>query len=766
MKKASACIALTCVGFLATGLISAKNSSEIVSTSSVEKLSSKNKLLGEKIFSIAPDNLFHLDGKTYIRSGDMLLLVNSDNDSRKIESTDNKQYKNRASKYHINKFDISKSQWSDGKVYYQFDDQVIAENRQRFIEATEIWSSIAKLEFIERTDQPNYIYVQNDSRNYATVGMVGGKQILSMVNWGSLYVIVHELGHSLGMWHEQQRSDRDQFVDIHLDNVKDGMAYNFSKHATTDYGEYDFMSVMHYDLYAYSKNGQRTIEPKSDYQAFVNIAGQRSYISGGDQLNVASQYGAKKLSFTDTEFKRFLVSQFDTDGDGEINSIEALNVTSIKTPGEGKISSLSGIENFRYLENLDVSNENIEILEKLPNRLKSLKATHNQLDVIPGEWSFLPLISSIDISGNFVDVYSCESLEFLSNKIGSDNLVINPVADGSHVNCNGDSRWGLINGKPRKDLRSKGSQIYHIDVPQGAKKLEIRTSNFEGKQGGLMDLFVSHGRQPSNSDSDYRSTNSANEEYIEIQNPQAGIWYVTLEPSERSFEYVDLVATYSLDSSTDNILTNNEPLNSLSATQGETIQYLLDVPALMDELVVTVSGGTGDADLYVRFGEAPTLTEFDCRPWINGNSEVCTIQKPKAGRYFIHLVGYQSFENVTLKGAYTKAKGGGSYFVSDMAGLQGEWRYFPIDIPFGTSKFDISLLNGSGDSDLYVRYGAYPSAQYYYCRPYLNGNNESCSFVNPQAGTWYIGVYAFRDFSGLDLNAKWSSDGAKMLVIK
>src|SRR6185295_18699004 len=49
----------------------------------------------------------------------------------------------------------------------------------------------------------------------------------------------------------------------------------------------------------------------------------------------------------------------------------------------------------------------------------------------------------------------------------------------------------------------------------------------------------------------------------------------------------------------------------------------------------SVSGGTGDADLYVRRGSAPTTSVFDCRPFVNGNSETCTFNAPVAGSYFV-----------------------------------------------------------------------------------------------------------------------------------
>ena len=61
---------------------------------------------------------------------------------------------------------------------------------------------------------------------------------------------------------------------------------------------------------------------------------------------------------------------------------------------------------------------------------------------------------------------------------------------------------------------------------------------------------------------------------------------------------------------------------------------------------------------------------------------------------------------------------------------------------------------GSGDGDLYVRYGSQPTTSSYDCRPYRWGNDESCSISNPQAGTWYISIRGYNSYSGVTLQAE------------
>ncbi|MEZ5465875.1 MAG: S8 family peptidase [Lysobacteraceae bacterium] len=89
-------------------------------------------------------------------------------------------------------------------------------------------------------------------------------------------------------------------------------------------------------------------------------------------------------------------------------------------------------------------------------------------------------------------------------------------------------------------------------------------------------------------------------------------------------------------------------------------------------------------------------------------------------------------------------------------GTTGETpRYFAIDVPSGASNLDISISGGSGDADLYVRHGNIPDENHWECRPFLSGNNESCTAATPAAGTYYIMVIGAPDFAGTRLTASF-----------
>lgn len=200
-------------------------------------------------------------------------------------------------------------------------------------------------------------------------------------------------------------------------------------------------------------------------------------------------------------------------------------------------------------------------------------------------------------------------------------------------------------------------------------------------------------------------------------------------------------------------LDNGVAKTGLSATMGNELRYTIDVPAGATSLSFISTGGTGDADLYVRFGSAPTETTYDCRPYIGGNNETCNISNVQAGTYHVMLRAYSSFSNVTLLASFNEPVAGGSLQQLNLSGAAGSWKHFSLVLPAGVSVLDASISSGTGDADLYVRYGSMPTTSSYNCRPYLSGNNENCNIKTPQAGTWYISVRAYSSYTGVNLDA-------------
>ncbi len=202
-------------------------------------------------------------------------------------------------------------------------------------------------------------------------------------------------------------------------------------------------------------------------------------------------------------------------------------------------------------------------------------------------------------------------------------------------------------------------------------------------------------------------------------------------------------------------LENGVAVNNLSGGAGSEVFFTLDVPQGAEDLVIQISGGTGDADLYVRRGAPPTQSTYDCRPYLNGNNETCTFSSPQAGTWHVMLRGFQAYSGVTLVASYEEPSNtvelDNGVPVTGLAGPQGSEFFFTLDVPEGASDLVFQMSGGTGDADLYVRRGAEPTQSTYDCRPYLNGNNETCTFASPQAGTWHVMVRGYAAFSGVNL---------------
>ncbi len=308
----------------------------------------------------------------------------------------------------------------------------------------------------------------------------------------------------------------------------------------------------------------------------------------------------------------------------------------------------------------------------------------------------------------------------------------------------------LTNGVPLAGLSAPtGTEtFYKLEVPAGQTKLEIQISGGSGD----CDLYVKRGALPTTAIYDYRPYVVGNNEKVTVDNPVAGTWYIMLR-AYHAYSGLTLQATYS--GGLGIALTNGVPVTNLSGALASEKLYRIEVPAGQSNLEIKISGGTGDVDLYVKFANPPTTSEFDYRPFTPGNEETVTVNTPTAGTWYIMLRGYTAYSGLTLVGTY-----GGLFTlengvpVTDLSGPTGSEKLFKIDVLNGETEFEIRLSGGTGNADLYVRRGLRPTVSEWDYRPYLPGNNETVSLSNPQGGIWYILVRARQAYAGVTLVAE------------
>ncbi|XP_030630676.1 meprin A subunit beta, partial [Chanos chanos] len=195
-------------------------------------------------------------------------------------------------------------------VPYYLQDDLDVNAKGVILKAFEQYRLKSCIDFKPWSGEENYISVFKGSGCFSSVGNRRvGKQRLSIGSGcDRIATIEHEFLHALGFWHEQSRSDRDDYVTIMWDRISEGREHNFNKYNDSTSSSlnvpYDYTSMMHYSKNAFRNGTEPTIVTK--IPAFADVIGQRMEFSDSDLLKLNRMYGcARSSTFLDTcDFER------------------------------------------------------------------------------------------------------------------------------------------------------------------------------------------------------------------------------------------------------------------------------------------------------------------------------------------------------------------------------------------------------------------------------------------------------------------------------
>ena len=180
--------------------------------------------------------------------------------------------------------------WTGRIVYYTIDPNL--PDQVRVTDAIRHWEANTAIRFVPRTNQYCYVTFRPGGGCSSYIGRLGGQQWITLADWCSTGNTIHEIGHTIGLYHEQSRADRDSSVQVITANIMPGYTAEFQtytqlgKDGFDQPGGFDFNSVMLYHSWSFSANGQPTMT-KKDGSTF-NV--QRNGLSPLDMATVQTMY--------------------------------------------------------------------------------------------------------------------------------------------------------------------------------------------------------------------------------------------------------------------------------------------------------------------------------------------------------------------------------------------------------------------------------------------------------------------------------------------
>ena len=165
-------------------------------------------------------------------------------------------------------------------------------------------NTFSNIQFVAYTTQTDYVSFNFNPNDFsgaceAIVGRAGGEQQIGGSGTCTVATILHEMGHTIGLWHEQSRPDRNTFIAVNYDNLIKGSISNFNQiydNAQTFGTLFDYASIMEYPAFSFSRNGGPAIE---SIPAGIPLSNQSGY-SATDIDGIERLYGNAPTAITVT----------------------------------------------------------------------------------------------------------------------------------------------------------------------------------------------------------------------------------------------------------------------------------------------------------------------------------------------------------------------------------------------------------------------------------------------------------------------------------
>lgn len=253
----------------------------------------------------------------------------------------------------------------------------------------------------------------------------------------------------------------------------------------------------------------------------------------------------------------------------------------------------------------------------------------------------------------------------------------------------------------------------------------------------------------------------------------AGDFTVTLKVTDdKGATHSDTTTATITDDTSSNVLVNKAWLN-ISGDEGSESIFTINVPAGASSLRFDTSGGTGDADMYVKFASAPTTSDYDCRPYKGGNLESCIVETVQAGTYYVMIRGYNAYQTYLMASFEAPALSAvedacaqqspitSGRVEADQAVCLGNASTIWLSVSDVNEHDNIAIITGHGTNSLDIEFSnsGWPNGSNTDGSSSNAGNNE-CIYLSNLSEYWgYIKVTG--DAEDASLVVRYDTDGCQ-----